>query len=111
MRPLFFDFIASVSLLFHFLSNQLLDASAFAFVRDLLKQQTVMSYVLASDETVQGQPLGSPPGKIVGYESDELWNTVIKTYPAVGTFWTYDKAKFLAQPVYSRDSPLCKYCE
>jgi branched-chain amino acid transport system substrate-binding protein len=46
-----------------------------------------------------------------GYDKDELWNTVIKTYPAVGTFWTYDKAKFLAQPVYSRDFPPCKYCE
>jgi branched-chain amino acid transport system substrate-binding protein len=49
--------------------------------------------------------------KMFGYETDELWNTVIKTYPAVGTFWTYDKAKFLAQPVYSRDFPPCKYCE
>ena len=49
--------------------------------------------------------------KMFGYPTDELWNTVIKTYPAVGTFWTYDKAKFLAQPVYSRDFPPCKYCE
>jgi branched-chain amino acid transport system substrate-binding protein len=38
-------------------------------------------------------------------------NTVIKTYPAVSEFWTYDKAKFLAQPVYSRDFPPCRYCE
>ena len=38
MRPLFFNFIASVSLLFHFLSKQLLNKSAFAFVRYLLKQ-------------------------------------------------------------------------
>jgi branched-chain amino acid transport system substrate-binding protein len=49
--------------------------------------------------------------KMFGYPKDELWNTVIKTYPAVSTFWTYDKAKFLAQPVYSRDFPPCKYCE
>ncbi len=49
--------------------------------------------------------------KMFGYEKDELWNTVIKTYPAVSEFWTYDKAKFLAQPVYSRDFPPCKYCE
>jgi branched-chain amino acid transport system substrate-binding protein len=49
--------------------------------------------------------------KMFGYPKDELWNTVIKTYPAVSEFWTYDKAKFLAQPVYSRDFPLCKYCE
>ena len=49
--------------------------------------------------------------KMFGYEKEELWNTVIKTYPAVSTFWTYDKAKFLAQPVYSRDFPPCKFCE
>jgi len=49
--------------------------------------------------------------KMFGYDKDELWNTVIKTYPAVSQFWTYDKAKFLAQPVYSRDFPPCKYCE
>jgi len=49
--------------------------------------------------------------KMFGYDKDELWNTVIKTYPAVSQFWTYDKAKFLAQPVYSRDYPPCKYCE
>lgn len=46
-----------------------------------------------------------------GYDKDELWNTVIKTYPKVSQFWTYDKAKFLAQPVYSRDFPPCKYCD
>jgi len=49
--------------------------------------------------------------KMFGSDKDELWNTVIKTYPAVSTFWTYDKAAFLAQPVYSRDFPPCKYCE
>jgi len=49
--------------------------------------------------------------KMFGYDKEELWNTVIKTYPAVSTFWTYDKAKFLAQPVYSRDFPPCKFCE
>ncbi len=49
--------------------------------------------------------------KMFGYDKAELWNTVIKTYPNVSEFWTYDKAKFLAQPVYSRDFPPCKYCE
>jgi branched-chain amino acid transport system substrate-binding protein len=46
-----------------------------------------------------------------GYDKPELWNTVIKTYPNVSQFWTYGKAKFLAQPVYSREFPPCKYCE
>jgi branched-chain amino acid transport system substrate-binding protein len=49
--------------------------------------------------------------KMSGYDKDELWNTVIKTYPAVSQFWTYGKDKFLAQPVYSRDYPPCKFCE
>jgi branched-chain amino acid transport system substrate-binding protein len=49
--------------------------------------------------------------KMFGYPKAELWNTVIKTYPNVSQFWTYDKAKFLAQPVYSRTFPPCKYCE
>jgi len=48
---------------------------------------------------------------LFGYDKPELWNTVIKTYPNVSQFWTYGKAKFLAQPVYSRDFPPCKFCE
>lgn len=46
-----------------------------------------------------------------GYAKDELWNTVIKTYPNVGQFYKYRKEDFLKQPVYSRDYPPCKYCE
>jgi branched-chain amino acid transport system substrate-binding protein len=49
--------------------------------------------------------------KLFGYDKDELWNTVIKTYPNVNQFWTYGKESFLKQPVYSRDFPPCKYCE
>jgi branched-chain amino acid transport system substrate-binding protein len=49
--------------------------------------------------------------KMFGYPKAELWNTVIKTYPKVSQFWTYGKEKFLAQPVYDRDFPPCKYCE
>jgi branched-chain amino acid transport system substrate-binding protein len=49
--------------------------------------------------------------KMFGYEKEELWNTVIKTYPNVSQFWTYGKEKFLAQPVYDRDFPPCKFCD
>ncbi len=49
--------------------------------------------------------------KMFGYDKDELWNTVIKTYPRVSQFWTYGKDKFMAQPVYDRDFPACKFCE
>jgi branched-chain amino acid transport system substrate-binding protein len=49
--------------------------------------------------------------KMFGYDQDELWNSVIKTYPNVSQFWTYGKAQFLKQPVYSRDFPPCKHCQ
>src|SRR5688572_20302263 len=49
--------------------------------------------------------------KMHGFEKDELWNTVIKTYPDVSQFWKYGKEKFLKQPVYSRDFPPCKHCQ
>jgi branched-chain amino acid transport system substrate-binding protein len=41
----------------------------------------------------------------------KLVNTVIKTYPNVSQFWTYDEKAFLANPVYSRDYPPAKYLE
>jgi branched-chain amino acid transport system substrate-binding protein len=37
-----------------------------------------------------------------------LANTVIKRYPNVGQFWTYDEKQVLAQPVYARDYPPAK---
>jgi branched-chain amino acid transport system substrate-binding protein len=49
--------------------------------------------------------------KMFGYPQEELWNTVIKTYPDVGQFWKYDKKEYLKTPLYSRDFPPCKYCE
>src|SRR6202023_56151 len=49
--------------------------------------------------------------KMFGYDKEELWNTVIKTYPAVSQFWKYGKDAFLQQPVYSREYPPCKFCE
>jgi branched-chain amino acid transport system substrate-binding protein len=49
--------------------------------------------------------------KMFGYDKDELWNTVTKTYPNVTQFWTYGKDKFLAQPVYDKNFPPCKFCE
>src|SRR6476659_1312564 len=49
--------------------------------------------------------------KMFDYDKDELWNTVVKTYNNVSTYWQYDPAVFRAQPAYSRDFPPCKYCE
>ncbi len=41
----------------------------------------------------------------------QLVNTVIKTYPNVSQFWTYNEKDFLANPVYSRDYPPAKNLE
>lgn len=40
----------------------------------------------------------------------KLANVTQKTYQNVSQFWTYDEAKYLAQPVYSRDWPAVKAC-
>ena len=41
----------------------------------------------------------------------QLVNTIIKTYPGVSQFWTYDEKAFLANPVYTRDYPPAKNLE
>ena len=48
--------------------------------------------------------------KMFGYDKDELWNTVIKTYTNVNQFGQFKKNEFLATPVYGRDFPPCKFC-
>jgi branched-chain amino acid transport system substrate-binding protein len=41
----------------------------------------------------------------------KLVNSVIKTYPDVSQFWTYNEKEFLANPVYARDYPPAKNLE
>ena len=48
--------------------------------------------------------------KMFGYDKDELWNTVIKTYANVNQFGQFNKDEFLKTPVYNRDYPPCKFC-
>jgi hypothetical protein len=38
----------------------------------------------------------------------KLANTIIKTYPQVSQFWTYDSVQFVKQPTFSRDYPPSK---
>jgi branched-chain amino acid transport system substrate-binding protein len=44
-------------------------------------------------------------------KGDQLVNTVIKTYPNVSQFWTYNEKEFLANPVYTRDYPPARNLE
>ena len=41
----------------------------------------------------------------------KLTNTIVKTYPQVSQFWTYDPKQFIEQPVFSRDFPPSKNLE
>jgi branched-chain amino acid transport system substrate-binding protein len=41
----------------------------------------------------------------------KLTNTIIKTYPQVGQFWTTDPKIAVEQPIFSRDFPPSKYLE
>ncbi len=52
-----------------------------------------------------GNVIGNVYIRKVEKKGGKLVNTVIKTYPDVSQFWTYDQAAFLKDPVYSRDWP------
>jgi branched-chain amino acid transport system substrate-binding protein len=50
-----------------------------------------------------GQPVLDITIRKVEKKDGQLRNTVIKTYPAVSQFWTYNPDEFLKNPVYARD--------
>ena len=58
-----------------------------------------------------GNAIGDVYIRKVTRTDGRLVNSVIKTYPDVSQFWTYDKAAFLKNPVYSRDYPIAKNLE
>jgi branched-chain amino acid transport system substrate-binding protein len=55
-----------------------------------------------------GNPIMDVTIRKTEMKDGRLQNVVIKTYPAVTQFWTYDKKEFLANPVYTRDYPPAK---
>jgi branched-chain amino acid transport system substrate-binding protein len=58
-----------------------------------------------------GNVVGNAYIRKVTRTDGRLVNSVIKTYPDVSQFWTYDHKAFLANPVYSRDWPPAKNLE
>ena len=52
-----------------------------------------------------GNPVMTMFIRKVERKDGKLVNTVVKSYPNVSQFWTYDPKAFLAAPVYSRDYP------
>ncbi len=58
-----------------------------------------------------GQAVGNIYIRKVERKGGKNINTVIKTYPDVSQFWTYDPVEFLKNPTYSRDWPVAKNLE
>jgi branched-chain amino acid transport system substrate-binding protein len=70
-------------------------------------------------DTVRGPVAFDQYGNVVGNvyirkvvrKGGKLVNAVVRTYPDVSQFWTYDPQTFLKNPVYSRDYPPARYLE
>ena len=58
-----------------------------------------------------GNPVQNIYIRKVERKGAKLVNTVLKVYPNVSQFWSYDPKQFLASPVYSRDYPPAKNLE
>ena len=58
-----------------------------------------------------GNAIGNIFIRKVVKKDGRLVNSVIKTYPNVSQFWTYNQEEFLKSPVYSRDYPPAKFLE
>jgi branched-chain amino acid transport system substrate-binding protein len=58
-----------------------------------------------------GNPVMPQYIRKVEKKGGKLVNTVLKTYPMVSQFWTYNPLEFLKNPVYSRDWPPAKFLE
>jgi branched-chain amino acid transport system substrate-binding protein len=58
-----------------------------------------------------GKPILTIYVRKVERKDGQLVNSIVATFPEVSQFWTFDQAKFLAAPVYSRDYPPAKNLE
>jgi branched-chain amino acid transport system substrate-binding protein len=58
-----------------------------------------------------GNVVGDVFVRQVERKDGRLVNSVVKTYPNVSQFWTYDEKQFLSSPVYTRDYPPAKNLE
>jgi len=103
-----------------YLSGEVLEAALKGTNGDVADKKALMSAIRSSSPpTIRGQikfdELGNAVGNVyirkVTKNDGRLVNSVIKTYPDVTQFWTYDKTAFLKNPVYSRDYPPAKNLE
>ena len=96
-----------------YIAGMALEAALLKSGGDIENKQAFMDAMRAVkiDDTIRGPMSFDQYGNVVcnvyirkvEKKSGRLVNTVIKTYPNISQFWTYDPAAFLKQPVYSRD--------
>jgi branched-chain amino acid transport system substrate-binding protein len=103
-----------------YLAGQILEAALKTVKANAEDKKALMTAIRSNNvETIRGPIKFDEFGNVVGdvyirkvTRSDgRLVNSVIKTYRDVSQFWTYDKAEFLKNPVYSRDFPPAKNLE
>jgi branched-chain amino acid transport system substrate-binding protein len=103
-----------------YVSGQVLEAALKTIKGNVEDKKALMTAIRGSNvETVRGLVKFDDLGNVIGNayirkvsrNEGRLVNSVIKTYPNVTQFWTYEKAAFLKDPVYSRDYPPAKNLE
>src|SRR4030081_1075327 len=103
-----------------YVSGEALEAAMKTPKGQVEDKKALMTAIRGSNaETVRGVVKFDEFGNAVGdayirkvtRKDGRLVNSVIKTYPDVTQFWTYDKTAFLKNPVYSRDYPPAKNLE
>src|ERR1700730_11937000 len=103
-----------------YVTAEVLEAALKTTKANVEDKKALMTAIRGSNvETVRGlvkiDELGNAIGNVyirkVTRSDGRLVNSVIKTYPDVSQFWTYDKTEFLKNPVYSRDYPPAKNLE
>lgn len=103
-----------------YVSGQVLESGLKGAKGNAEDKKALMTAIRGSNaETVRGvvkfDEFGNAVGDVyirkVARKDGRLVNSVIKTYPDVSQFWTYDKTAFLKNPVYSRDYPPAKNLE
>ena len=103
-----------------YVSGQVLEAALKTIKGNVEDKKALMTAIRGSNvDTVRGLVKFDDLGNVIGNayirkvsrNEGRLVNSVIKTYPNVTQFWTYEKAAFLKNPVYSRDYPPAKNLE
>jgi branched-chain amino acid transport system substrate-binding protein len=103
-----------------YVTAEVLEAALKTIKGNVEEKKALMAAIRGGNvDTVRGpikiDEFGNATGDVyirkVTRRDGRLVNSVIKTYPDVSQFWTYDKTAFLKNPVYSRDYPPAKNLE